>query len=128
MLYTTDRGHRLHSFRHRGSKYLRAAERPSVNALEREPTSGSEIAVFAEYQTKETTIIDLCRQFGISQPTAYRWIKRYEELGPGGSVELSRRPKSCSHAIPEGIENEVLAVRRDSGNVRHWVGAKPLQN
>lgn len=65
----------------------------------------------AEYQTKETTIIDLCRQFGISRPTAYKWIKRYEELGPEGLSELSRRPKSCSHAIPEQIENEVLAVR-----------------
>ena len=65
----------------------------------------------AEYQTKETTIIDLCRQFGISRPTAYKWIKRYERLGPEGLLELSRRPKSCSHAIPEEIENEVLAVR-----------------
>ena len=65
----------------------------------------------AEYQTKETTIIDLCRQFGISRPTAYKWIKRYEELGSEGLLELSRRPKSCSHAIPEHIENEVLAVR-----------------
>jgi transposase InsO family protein len=65
----------------------------------------------AEYQTKETTIIDLCRQFGISRPTAYKWIKRYEQLGPEGLSELSRRPKSCSHAILEQIENEVLAVR-----------------
>jgi transposase-like protein len=41
----------------------------------------------AEYQAKETTIIDLCRQFGISRPTAYKWIKRYEQLGPEGLLE-----------------------------------------
>jgi transposase InsO family protein len=82
-----------------------------VDALKESRAVDQRLQFLAEYQTKETTIIDLCRQFGISRPTAYKWIKRYEELGPEGLLELSRRPKSCSHAIPEEIENEVLAVR-----------------
>lgn len=38
----------------------------------------------AEYLREESTITDLCRGYGISRPTAYKWIERYEEEGPGG--------------------------------------------
>jgi transposase InsO family protein len=65
----------------------------------------------AEYQTKERTLVDLCQQFGISRPTAYKWIKRYAEVGPEGLLEESRRPLSCPHAISSEVQSEVLALR-----------------
>jgi hypothetical protein len=44
-------------------------------------------------------------------PTGYRWINRYNETGPEGLVDHSRRPHSCSHATVEPIENAILVHR-----------------
>nr|WP_260473135.1 helix-turn-helix domain-containing protein [Edaphobacter aggregans] len=57
------------------------------------------------------SIADLCREYGISRPTGYRWINRYKETGPEGLVDRSRRPHGCSHATLEPIENAILALR-----------------
>jgi len=64
------------------------------------------------YQRKEATVTDLCYEFGISRPTAYKWINRYKEAGPEGLLDLSRKPHGCAHTTPEEIENEVLALRK----------------
>jgi transposase-like protein len=29
------------------------------------------------------SVTDLCHEYGISRPTAYKWIKCYDEVGPG---------------------------------------------
>jgi transposase InsO family protein len=65
----------------------------------------------ASYQKKEMSVADLCREYGISRPTAYRWINRYNETGPEGLVDRSSRPHSCSHATLEPIENTILVLR-----------------
>ena len=57
------------------------------------------------------SVADLCREYGISRPTAYRWINRYNETGPEGLVDRSRRPHTCSHATLEPIENAILVLR-----------------
>src|ERR1700753_2377575 len=46
----------------------------------------------ASYQKEEMSVADLCRAYGISRPTAYRWINRYNETGPEGLVDRSSRP------------------------------------
>ena len=77
----------------------------------------------SSYQKEEMSVADLCRAYGISRPTGYRWINRYNETGPEGLVERSRRPHSCSHATLEPIENAIPALR-----ARHpsW-GARKLK-
>ena len=65
----------------------------------------------SSYQKEEMSVADLCRAYGISRPTAYRWINRYNETGPEGLVDRSSRPHSCSHATLEPIENTILALR-----------------
>ena len=42
----------------------------------------------SSYQKKEMSLSDLCREFGVSRPTGYRWISRYNETGPEGLVDL----------------------------------------
>jgi transposase-like protein len=37
------------------------------------------------------SVTDLCHEYGISRPTAYKWIKRYDEVGPEGLLDLSAR-------------------------------------
>src|SRR5271154_1011896 len=53
------------------------------------------------YQKEEMSVSELCREFGVSRPTGYRWINRYKESGPEGLLNLSSKPHSCSHATPE---------------------------
>ena len=35
----------------------------------------------------------LCKRFGISSRTAYKWIQRYKENGETGLKDKSKRPK-----------------------------------
>ncbi|MFC5861796.1 helix-turn-helix domain-containing protein [Acidicapsa dinghuensis] len=56
------------------------------------------------------SVTDLCHAFGISRPTAYRWINRYKEVGPEGLLDLSRRPHSCSHATADAVVNAIVSL------------------
>jgi transposase InsO family protein len=73
--------------------------------------SDQRLQFLSSYQKEEMSVADLCREYGISRPTGYRWINRYNETGPEGLVDLSRRPHSCSHATLEPIDNAIFALR-----------------
>jgi len=66
------------------------------------------------------SVADLFRAYGISHPTAYRWINRYNETGPEGLVDRSRRPHTCSHATLEPMENAISCF---GPNIRHGAHA-----
>jgi transposase InsO family protein len=52
----------------------------------------------------------LCREYGISRETGYKWLNRYKREGPDGLEERSRRPKSSPLATAEEL---VMAVLRE---------------
>lgn len=54
---------------------------------------------------------ELCRRFGISAQTGYKWLARYEQLGSSGLSDLSRRPQSSPVATPESMQKAVVALR-----------------
>lgn len=56
---------------------------------------------------------ELCRRFGISPQTAYKWLKRYEAGGSAGLQEKSRRPASSPKLTRAELEAEVVALRQD---------------
>ena len=37
-------------------------------------------------------VVDLCREFGISRKTGYKFLERYEKYGVDGLLNRSRRP------------------------------------
>ena len=48
---------------------------------------------FVELALQENANIRaLCREFGITPRTGYKWIKRYQEEGNNGLYDRSRRP------------------------------------
>ena len=63
----------------------------------------------------------LCRRFGISPTTGYKWLRRYQTEGLGGLGERSRRPHHTPTRTPPAVEQAILAVRD-----RHpaWGGRK----
>jgi transposase InsO family protein len=53
----------------------------------------------------------LCRRFGISRKTGYKWRRRYRESGAGGLADRSRRPEHSPRRSEPAIEQQVLAIR-----------------
>lgn len=54
------------------------------------------------------SITDLSQKYGISRPTVYKWLERYDSLGPEGLKEQSRAPKSCPHRTSQNILNLII--------------------
>lgn len=54
---------------------------------------------------------ELCRRFGISRKTAYKWLGRYEEGGNEGLQDRSRRPHQSNHRTPQAVEQLALSIR-----------------
>lgn len=54
---------------------------------------------------------ELCRRYGISPKTAYKWIARHRAGGPAPLADRSRRPVRSPGRCPEPIEAEVLRLR-----------------
>lgn len=65
-----------------------------------------------EAQQENANIRALCREYGISPRTGYKWIKRYQEEGETGLYDHSRRPKHSPRKSNVVIEEAVLKVRR----------------
>src|SRR5262245_59688401 len=55
---------------------------------------------------------DLCREFGISRKTGYKFEQRYEEHGPKGLYDFSRRPRRLARQISPGIQTAILELKR----------------
>jgi putative transposase len=54
----------------------------------------------------------ICRRFGVSRRTGYKWLERYDEVGVEGLIDRSRAPLNHPHAISDAIVERCLAVRR----------------
>jgi len=54
---------------------------------------------------------DLCREYGISRKTGYKWQKRFLEDGTQGIYDLSRKPKNCSFQLPGESVCEIIRFK-----------------
>lgn len=66
---------------------------------------------------EEVSIAQACREFGISRPTAYKWLERYDEHGLDGLEDRSRAPGHIPHKTDEKTEQLVCALRRKYPNL-----------
>jgi transposase InsO family protein len=53
----------------------------------------------------------LCSEFGISRPTGYLWLHRYQVSGLSGIAERSRKPRSSPQRTNTWLEQHVIRVR-----------------
>jgi transposase InsO family protein len=72
----------------------------------------------------DANIAALCRAFGISRRTAYKWLERYRLEGKDGLQDQSRRPHASPASSPAELETQVLDL-----NTRYpcW-GARKLRS
>lgn len=90
----------------------------------REVSIMAERREFVDLAMREgANIRQLCRRFGISPPTGYKWRKRFETEGIDGLQDRSRRPHRSPGRTRAEVEEAVLAERE-----RHpaW-GARKLR-
>lgn len=72
----------------------------------------NERAAFVRMAHEEgVTIAELCRHFGISRKTGYKWLGRAETGDP--LTDRSRRPHGSPHQTPEAIEALLLGLRAE---------------
>ena len=57
-----------------------------------------------------TNFRELCRRYGVSPTTGYKWLDRYSELGRAGLEDRSRRPHRQPHRTRPEVEKAVLSV------------------
>lgn len=63
----------------------------------------------------------VCRQYGVSRRTGYRWIERYQATGSLTALaERSRRPHQSPRRTAAAITARIVALRREYG----WAGRK----
>lgn len=82
----------------------------------KETTAMSLRLEFVELALKEgANISQLCRDFGISRTTGYKWLLRFQESGSVSSslADRSRRPHRSPRRTPAAVEQAVLQVRRE---------------
>jgi transposase InsO family protein len=71
----------------------------------------------------EKSLQELCKEFGISRPTGYEWLRRYQAGGIAGVAEKSRRPHRSPGKTPAEIEQRVVGLRQQRPD---W-GARKVQ-
>lgn len=54
---------------------------------------------------------EACRQFMISRPTGYKWLKKYIKQGDKGLKNLSSARHTQENKIPVDIENKILEMK-----------------
>jgi transposase InsO family protein len=63
------------------------------------------------WKTNKFTLSALCRDFGISRPTGYKILQRFEEEGWDALVEQSRRHNSHPNTTPQEMVEAILEIR-----------------
>lgn len=72
---------------------------------------------------RSSNMRELCRRYGVSPTTGYKWLSRYAAEGRDGLADASRRPHRSPGRTPSTVEGQILALRD-----RHPVwGARKLQ-
>ncbi|MCK5263830.1 MAG: IS481 family transposase [Gammaproteobacteria bacterium] len=82
------------------------------------------VLFIADYLRQVSSLSELCRQYGISRKTGYKWIQRFDEQGADGLNEQSRKPMHCPAQTPYSIQKAIIELRQQ---FQITPGAKKLQ-
>ena len=65
----------------------------------------------------------ICREFGVSRKTGYKWLERYDTLGVAGLVDQPRVAEAHPRWLTDAAVDAIIEARKDHP---HW-GPKKLQ-
>ncbi len=70
------------------------------------------LAFVQQASAPDANLSALCAQFGISRPTGYKWLARFQEEGAAGLAEQSRRPMTSPSRTTAALEQRIVELRR----------------
>lgn len=65
----------------------------------------------ADHLRSGLSVSELCRRYGVSRKTGYKWIERYRQQGVDGLEERSRRPHGNGLAISYAQRQAIIELR-----------------
>jgi transposase InsO family protein len=65
----------------------------------------------AEWESGDWNMAELCRFYGVSRTTGYKWVSRYEWGGVEALQDVSRAPHVHGNAMGEEVEDWVIRER-----------------
>ena len=71
------------------------------------------LEVLLEVERTGLTVTEVCRRYGISRQTYYRYRRRYLAEGLDGLEDRSRRPLQPANQIPVDLEVRICEMRKD---------------
>jgi len=72
------------------------------------------------------SVKEVCESHDISRSWLYELIARYRELGDDGLVPRSRRPHTSPGRVPARVEDEIVALRKELGDLGVDAGAHTI--
>jgi len=66
---------------------------------------------FAQEALHVSNFQALCKEYGISRKTGYKWRDRYEAHGASGMQDQSRRPRNHSSTLREDVICEIILLK-----------------
>lgn len=94
-----------------------------VMAWENFKVENQRLQLVLAYLSKVDTMTNICKLYGVSTRTAYKWVRRYLEMGEDGLKDLSRAP----HKTPQIYSNELIDLAIDIKlKYRKWGPKKVL--
>ena len=64
-----------------------------------------------DWERKLESMAELCRRYGVSRRTGYKWLPRYQQQGWAGWEDRSRAPRRHPLQTAATSEQEILALR-----------------
>ncbi len=71
------------------------------------------VAVLRHAAEVSGNVAATCRYYGISRPTFYKWLNRYEEFGEDGLRDRSSRPHNCPHETDAEVIGKIVYLRQN---------------
>src|SRR2546427_488252 len=75
-------------------------------------TAARRLTIIRHAQEVSGSVARTCRYYGISCPTYFKWLRRYEELGLEGLRDRSRRPLTSPNATTGEVIGKIVYLRQ----------------
>lgn len=72
---------------------------------------GERLSFVRSCEAGEESVSELCRRYGVSRKTGYKWLARYRAFGAEGLFDRSRAAHKHPNAVTSSVCQTVLAVR-----------------
>lgn len=87
------------------------------------------MSFIVDWRREELSVAALCRQYGVSRKTGYKWIERYEASGVEGLKDRSSAAHRHPNEVEASVAETVIGVRAAHPSwgpkkIKAWLSAK----